>query len=391
MQDLGPDMKDLVHRASEEYPLKESEDKWHVIERVISDKRMQRKTGFLQYFFAGGFLLLLLLIGLLTGDPDIPDIYNEPATSAPKSNARHQPGNASRNNPGNDLNDNKLNAPIRAHETFSGRQPGTNKNIQIREEKTTQEPNEQIGNINRGGSKIDYILNEKTYPGRNPITTAIEVTPRSIASVKNNFEPVAQQRNKGLYYGIVAGLDVNAVKDQPFSNSNIEAGVVVGYRLNPAFSIESGVSFVKKYYNTAGNYFSMDDMSPGMPGGMEMMEVNGSSKVIRIPIQLRTDLFNKKNYTLFSSVGLSSYIMTEENNMYHVMMNGTEEKMFKSYKKDRNYFATTIDFTIGYEKKIGKKNQLRIQPYLQLPVKGIGVGKLPLKSAGIRIAFTHNQ
>ena len=86
MQDLGPDMKDLVYRASEEYPLKESEDKWHVIERVISDKR---KTGFLQYFFAGGFLLLLLLIGLLTGDPDIPDIYNEPAASAPKSNARH--------------------------------------------------------------------------------------------------------------------------------------------------------------------------------------------------------------------------------------------------------------------------------------------------------------
>ena len=105
----------------------------------------------------------------------------------------------------------------------------------------------------------------------------------------------------------------------------------------------------------------------------------------------QADNENRKGLELILDCARRFFKFVEENNMYHVMMNGTEEKMFKSYKKDRNYFATTIDFTIGYEKKIGKKNQLRIQPYLQLPVKGIGVGKLPLKSAGIRIAFTHNQ
>src|SRR5438093_8272407 len=38
MQDLGPDMEDLLRRASEAYPLKQSEDRWNEIASRLSQK-----------------------------------------------------------------------------------------------------------------------------------------------------------------------------------------------------------------------------------------------------------------------------------------------------------------------------------------------------------------
>jgi hypothetical protein len=198
----------------------------------------------------------------------------------------------------------------------------------------------------------------------------------------------ARSREKGLYYGILAGLDANAVKDQPFGNIKFEIGAIFGYRFSRFLSVESGISMVKKYYSTRGEYFSMDEMG-GMPGA-EMMEVKGSSKVIRIPLHIRTDIIFQPTYRLFSSFGVSSYILTEENNQYEIMMNGSEEKMFGSYSRNKNYFAATADVSFGYERQLGN-NQIKFQPYLQIPVKGIGVGKLPIKSAGIRVGLTRSH
>jgi hypothetical protein len=202
----------------------------------------------------------------------------------------------------------------------------------------------------------------------------------------SNLQSSLRKTKKGFYYGIMSGLDVNAVKDQPFGNSNFEVGAIAGYRISRRVSLETGVSLVKKYYKTKGKYFSMDDM----PGGAEMMEVDGNNKVVRMPLYIQIYLIDRK-YQVFASSGVSSYLMTEENNEYHMMVNGTEDKMYGSYPNNRNYFAATLDFSISVERQIGMKNRLRFQPYLQLPLKGIGVGKLPITSAGVRLGFMHNH
>ena len=72
------------------------------------------------------------------------------------------------------------------------------------------------------------------------------------------------------------------------------------------------------------------------------------------------------------------------------MMNGTENKMFGSYSENKKYFAATVDVSFGYERKLGGSH-IKLQPYLQLPVRGIGVGDLPIKSAGMRVGLTRNH
>jgi hypothetical protein len=131
-------------------------------------------------------------------------------------------------------------------------------------------------------------------------------------------------------------------------------------------------------------------MEAAMPSGMEITELHGSTGIIVIPFHLRYNIINKRNHRFYSLTGLSSYVITNENNEYFTMLNGTSGKMNGDYTANRNYFAASIDLGLGYEKDIGKKDHLRLEPYLQLPVRGIGVGRLQVRTAGVRIAITRS-
>ena len=73
------------------------------------------------------------------------------------------------------------------------------------------------------------------------------------------------------------------------------------------------------------------------------------------------------------------------------MQNGTEGMMYSTYKNRHGYIAGSFDIGIGYEKDIGARTALRIEPYLQLPLRGIGVGELRLRTVGVRIALTRSS
>ncbi len=183
---------------------------------------------------------------------------------------------------------------------------------------------------------------------------------------------------------------MNSVKNQDIKKVGFDIGLIGGYRFNRHISVETGVLFSQKYYTTAGKYFNMKEIGPMMPAAMKVMEVKGASKFVEIPVHLRYDVFRKKSHRFFSSAGFSSSVLTEESNQYHTSLNGTEGMMYATYRKKRSYFAASFDLAIGYEKNIGTKANIRIQPYIQLPVKGIGVGNLKVMSPGLHLVITRS-
>ena len=69
MQDIGPDMEDLLRKASENYPLKQTEDRWDEIASKISSGTMpnstvQKTIRSKKYFAAPLLLLMFLFLGL---------------------------------------------------------------------------------------------------------------------------------------------------------------------------------------------------------------------------------------------------------------------------------------------------------------------------------------
>ncbi len=193
-----------------------------------------------------------------------------------------------------------------------------------------------------------------------------------------------------FYYGLLLGTELNSIENQDMKRFGFNIGLIGGYRFNRHISVETGVLFSQKYYSTAGEYFSLKEIGPMMPSAMKVIDVKGASMVVEIPVHLRYDVLAKKDHRFFSSAGFSSYILTKESNRYHTSLNGTEGMMYATYKKNRGYFAASLDLAIGYEKNIGKKSSIRIQPYVQVPIKGIGVGSLKVMSPGVHIAITRS-
>ncbi len=70
------------------------------------------------------------------------------------------------------------------------------------------------------------------------------------------------------------------------------------------------------------------------------------------------------------------------------MLNGTEQNISSTYENKRQYFAGALNFSVGYAHKIGKIYSLRLEPYIQLPLKGTGVGAMPVMSTGLSIGLT---
>jgi hypothetical protein len=209
------------------------------------------------------------------------------------------------------------------------------------------------------------------------------------------LEPMRHPQKKEVfarkfYYGLTAGAGFSAVKNSRLHKSGFDMGLLAGYRLRNRISLETGLLLVQKFYTTEGNDFSMEEVGSAMPAGMKLMEVEGSSRAVELPLHLRLDFLAGDRSRLSAATGFSSYWITNERNTYHAMMNGVAEKMYGNYDKDRRYFAASFDLALGYTPYVQNNVSIRIEPFLQIPIRGTGVGKLPVRSAGVRIGITRS-
>jgi hypothetical protein len=94
---------------------------------------------------------------------------------------------------------------------------------------------------------------------------------------------------------------------------------------------------------------------------------------------------------IFGSAGISSYIMIKEKNDYLVMVNGNQQQMTGNYRGTNRYVAAAINLSAGYEYKSGNRTRIRIEPYIQIPIKDIGVGYMPVTTAGLHAGITWDR
>jgi hypothetical protein len=415
MQGMSPDMEDLMRKASEAYPLKETDDRWdEIASKIIAPvptPEFKKESGYKKYFSSILLLLLFLFLGVFFFNKTGVDKFSKRGsiqTGRPNQDIKPAPNNNIEK--AKTLLINKSNSTVQKkavnYDLYSER--GEYKLSTIKQKITDR------NNLNKKNLNTDEKITNISSPAFNSNKPAITLKKQNGVINKlelsfnhpefslrsktfyfdwDNSVLSSQQKkggfyNKGFYYGLVVGPGFNTIKNQEFKKAGWNIGVVGGYYFSNKFSAETGLLFSHKYYTTMGDNFSMKEIGPAMPSAMKIMAVDGFSKMIEIPLSFRYDFIQNNKRSFFPSAGFSSYILTNENNQYHTSMNGAESMMYGTYKKNKRYFAASIDFGIGYAQKFGNKNNIRFQPYLQIPLKGIGVGDLQIMGAGIHVALT---
>ncbi|MEP6466108.1 MAG: outer membrane beta-barrel protein [Parafilimonas sp.] len=392
-------MDDLFRKAAENYTPNAGDSGWNNIhlqleKPVITAQPVSKKNR------KKNSLLLLLLIPILIGAFSyyfIHDNVEKPATTkyiahqnAPTKNDNEimlNNDDASTLHKDNTsvLNKEKIN--ISKSNTIDLKRENYNQNHFIQ---TVSDSNKKtiVNNIEVSGISNEISKTASTEEAINK-ANVLQDSGSSIRHATSAKTIIAKANNKGFYAGIVAGPEFNQVKSQGFKKAGFNIGLVAGYKLNNTISVEAGIVYKNKYYFSDGKYFNVNK-NTSMPAGMKIISLNGSSNVLEIPVDIKYTVAHTKKSAVFAAAGISSYILLKENNNYNGSLNGVQEDLKRSYKNVSTGLFSSVDVSAGYEHTIGKQNTLRIRPYVQIPLKGMGVGKMQVMSTGINIALSRS-
>lgn len=369
MQNFDEDMGELFLKASTEIRLRFLEDDWDKIKNGLvpdpvllpaAESRVNTQNYYREVVIA------FLLIGILTVSSIVFRDHNVNKMISVIQSGHNQTAGSG-------------NKPALTYEKRAQKKPG---HVIKSSKSFTTVPAEDVVSNNRFESNHLIKLTPVSREWFIHVDFDRTIFPQNI--IANPVEqPKEKKEGKGIYVGIIAGPQISQTKQQGFGNSGISAGLVAGFHLNKRISIETGLVISNKQFSSSGEYFDMSKISASMPSGMKLLQIHSKSTVLEIPLDLNYELFKLKKGRLFAAGGLSSYVITSEHNQYQASVNGINEMISGNYSGNQSYFAAAAKVGAGYEWNAGHGLNLRVNPYVLIPLKTIGMGSMPVVSAGI--------
>lgn len=414
MQDVENDMDDLFQRAAEDYPLMPGKDDWQLIYDRIkngSDEPapvlpLKKKRDAVVPVLATLLILSLAsMIALHQYDKSNKETTKSSATTI-QTNETERPAAieaTGKTNPANS-NASKLLTGSPAKEDVITNAVDDVVYLPSKKDVTTIYSTGNSPFFNSRSTAYLYTepvnpatenqdLVEKISPAliryAQPLLYQTKVSrdnlPSAVSAFKKNSRPVANSR---FYAGIVADVEFNKGKSMKFNNKGYNYGVVAGYQLSSRIALESGLVINKANYVSKGENFNMSKVDASMPAGMVINNLESNITLLEIPLKIKYDVLVKKNAVLFVTGGISSYIITKEKNNYDVSLNGQPQKVTGIYRDKSYEMPAAINLSAGYQKPLSSLLNIRIEPFLKIPIQGIGVGNLPVTCAGLQVVLT---
>jgi hypothetical protein len=216
--------------------------------------------------------------------------------------------------------------------------------------------------------------------------TTTKDTPKEESKNNNSSEKKSDPKtsaSKGFYAGLVVGPDLSTVKFQSVNQLGFSLGAIVGYRFNKHLAVETGILWDKKYYHTKGEYFKNPQIH--IPASIN---IDGNCNMLEIPVNIRYDFAAEKNHSFFAKAGLSSYLMMKDHYSW-TSPPPYNYPVYKSYNAPSNIFSI-LQLSAGYERAISSSINVQVEPYVKIPLAGVGTGSMPISSVGIYFGITHS-
>lgn len=193
--------------------------------------------------------------------------------------------------------------------------------------------------------------------------------------------------DRGFYIVAYGGLDYNDIHALSSKGGTGRYGLGIGYKLNRRLSIQTGLYAGSKKYKAAGYDYQF---KPGSYlSTVDVKAIDAACYVFDIPVGVRYDFLQTKGNTFYGIASVSSYIMSKEDYTYYYEKDGTAHVTDWTYKGN-NHFLSVAGISIGYERKVSRFVSLLAEPYIRMPLSGVGEGKVKLHSTGLLLGLKYN-
>ena len=189
-------------------------------------------------------------------------------------------------------------------------------------------------------------------------------------------------KKQGLTLSLMAAPDVTTAASSKSSKLSSNLGVLVTYAISNKLSLTSGAVYSKKYYNSAG-FAPQTNSYAG-----QAWEVDADCNVLDIPVNVNYKLFTKRNIAVSVNTGLSSYLMLKEKYTYLTGEPGANQQISTLEVRNQNqHIFGVANVSISVDRKITPRISIAVQPFMKIPLTGIGNGNVDLKSTGLSFSL----
>jgi hypothetical protein len=195
-------------------------------------------------------------------------------------------------------------------------------------------------------------------------------------------KPAGKPRSNKWQLSFSAGPDLSMVGVEKTGKWKMQYGIGIGYSLSERFQVRTGFMVSRKLY-----YADSSDYHP--PKGFwnyytNLQKIDANCLVYEIPLNLVYTFPSAKKHQWFVSGGVSSYLMKSETYEYYFKDNwGVDQYRKRTVDNQNNHFLSILHLSGGYQYKFSDKLSLMAEPYVKLPLSGVGFGKVKLNNTGM--------
>lgn len=396
------DLDRLSRNAAEHYEMDFGPSGWERLEKRLDQELPQKKR---RRFLFWLFFIAITTGGALTGllinsQPVVPLASNRieampekvnTSTARNDNTVRVATPEATKEKPG--LTEVNKKPAIANHTTET---PDLVKPIRANSATTVKKP------VTRSSSPVeenDDVTSMETQPettgtavAKNKPETNVPATtntktenkpPIPDSTVAEKQPPIPHTYKQPLEIGLVAGPDVSMVSFGPLYKAGYNFGITVGYRFNNRWSVNTGAIYTRKYYQADSNTFTAPKHT--YIAYVDLDVLKGYCAMWDIPVNVRYDFsFNDKR-RFFASAGASTYLMKHQSYDYWYWQRGTGNYKDSAWgsSNSKQYVFSVLNLSLGYEKKISKHFSIQAEPYLKIPLQGLGYGDMKIGSYGM--------
>ncbi len=240
---------------------------------------------------------------------------------------------------------------------------------------------EGVAYVERNG--VQPRVGKLHYPSVLPLEVEQEATDEVLPPLTERVRPLRWRISLGV------SPDISAINLGEVSQVGSKFAIGLEYFVLPRLSIQTGVVFSNKLYTASGEAYRP---YPGYWKKYPMPNtIDAQCDVLDIPINIRYYALNLPQSRVFISGGLSSYLMLTEDYVYQYR--GGRGHKSRSYKhrernKNRHYFRVA-NLSVGYERALSKRWALQVEPFVKIPVAGVGFGNIKLSTTGVFVALNY--
>jgi hypothetical protein len=202
----------------------------------------------------------------------------------------------------------------------------------------------------------------------------------TLAKKKEDKKKKSGGNNLGIT--VSAGTDLSYVSTSQLGKATFIYGAGLSYPIGKHILVRAGFYVSKKIYTATPDEYN-GTIYP------YLADINGACKVYEIPVGVNYNFGAKGKHNWFGGVGLSSFLMKKESYVYNYKTpNGQYYTYSKIINNQNKHYFSVLNLSAGYRYNLNNKISFMAEPFVKLPLQGIGDGKIKLNSAGILLTAT---